>query len=177
MSGPRRPGREIRVWDAVVRLSHWVLVGSVALSVLGLVAWFGVHRPAGYVALAVALVRIVWGFVGSAPARFASFVRGPRATWRYARAAMSGTAARHLGHNPLGGWMTLALLVCVIGLGASGWLYTTDAFWGDETVESTHRALAWTLLGLVLSHVVGVAFTSWQHRENLVAAMVDGKKA
>ena len=76
----------------------------------------------------------------------------------------------------LGGWMVLALMLCVIGLGVSGWLYTTDAFWGDESVEQVHRALAWALLGLVAVHVAGVLFTGWRHRENLVASMLDGDK-
>ncbi len=39
------------VWDRPVRALHWVLVVAVAVSALGLVALFGVHQPAGYVAL------------------------------------------------------------------------------------------------------------------------------
>jgi cytochrome b len=72
----------LRVWDRAVRALHWVLVGAVALSALGLVALFGVHQPAGYVALAVIVLRAVWGVVGTRYARFAQFVRGPRASWR-----------------------------------------------------------------------------------------------
>ena len=67
-------------------------------------------------------------------------------------------------------------MACVAGLALTGWLYTTDAFWGDETVEAVHLALAWGLLGLVVVHVAGVIFTSLRHRENLVASMVHGDK-
>src|SRR5580765_810933 len=165
------PAPTVRVWDRAVRALHWTLVGAVALSALGLIALFGVHRPAGYVALAVVLVRAGWGAVGGRYARFAQFVRGPRAALRYARAVAARREPRFIGHNPLGGWMVVALMSCVVALAASGWLYTTDAFWGDETVETIHRALAWTLLGLVVAHVAGVLFTSLRHRENLVAAM------
>lgn len=168
--------KSLRVWDRAVRALHWVLVGAVALSALGLVALFGVHQPAGYVALAAVVLRIVWGVRGSHYARFAQFVRGPRAAWRYARAVAARREPRHLGHNPLGAWMVLALMACVAGLALTGWLYTTDAYWGDETVEAVHLALAWGLLGLVVVHVAGVIFTSLRHRENLVASMVHGHK-
>ena len=170
------PGSTVRVWDRAVRLLHWTLVAAVALSALGLVALFGVHQPAGYVALAAVLVRSVWGGVGSRYARFAQFVRGPRAALRYARAVAAGREPRFIGHNPLGGWMVVALMLCVIGLALTGWLYTTDALFGDETVETIHRGLAWTLLGLVVAHVAGVLFTGLRHRENLVAAMFSGAK-
>lgn len=166
----------VRVWDRAVRVLHWTLVASTGLSAIGLVALFGVHQPAGYVALAAVLLRVVWGVLGSRHARFAQFVRGPRTALRYARAVVVRREPRFVGHNPLGGWMVVALLGCVAGLALTGWLYTTDAFFGDETVESIHRGLAWTLLGLVVAHVAGVIFTSLRHRENLVAAMFSGAK-
>ncbi|MEP7099250.1 MAG: cytochrome b/b6 domain-containing protein [Burkholderiales bacterium] len=167
---------KVRVWDRAVRVLHWTLVSSIGLSALGLVALGGVHQPAGYVALAAVLLRIVWGLRGSRYARFAQFVRGPRAALRYARAVVVGREPRFIGHNPLGGWMVVALMLCVIGLALTGWLYTSDAFFGDEIVETVHRALAWTLLGLVVAHVAGVLFTGLRHRENLVAAMFSGAK-
>jgi cytochrome b len=166
----------VRVWDRVVRGLHWSLVLAVAASALGLVALFGLHQPAGYVALVVVLLRAAWGWLGSRHARFAQFMRGPRATLRYAGAVLGQREPRHLGHNPLGGWMVLALMGCVIGLALTGWLYTTEAFWGDATVERVHRVLAWAMLGLVVVHVAGVIFTGLRHRENLVASMFDGDK-
>lgn len=173
---PASTAARIHVWDRAVRLLHWTLVASVALSALGLVVLFGVHQPAGYVALAAVLARSAWGAVGSRYARFAQFVRGPRAALRYARTVAVGREPRFIGHNPLGGWMVVALMLCVIGLALTGWLYTTDAFFGDETVETVHRGLAWALLGFVVAHVAGVLFTSFRHRENLVAAMFSGIK-
>lgn len=166
----------IGVWDRAVRVLHWALVGSVALAALGTVAVFGAHRPAGYVALAVVALRVLWGGVGPRDARFGRFVRAPRAVLRYALAVVQHREPRYLGHNPLGGWMVVALLGCIAGLALTGWLYTTDALWGDERVERMHRALAWTLLGLVGAHLAGVLFTSIRQRENLVAAMLDGRK-
>ena len=172
----KHTGQTLRVWDRAVRVLHWTLVVAVALSALGLVALFGLHQPAGYVALAAVLARIVWGAIGSRYARFAQFVRGPRASLRYARALAAGREPRFVGHNPLGGWMVVALMLCTVALAVTGWVYTTDAFWGDESVETVHRALAWTLLGLVAAHVAGVLFTSLRQRENLVASMLSGAK-
>src|SRR5207344_1558354 len=103
-------------------------------------------------------------------------VRALGATLGYLRQVLSGRAPRYIGHNPLGGWMIVALLACIAGLSLTGWLYTTDRFWGDETVETVHRLLAWGMLGLITLHVAGVVFTSLRHRENLVAAMFSGRK-
>ena len=166
----------IRVWDRAVRALHWSLVAAVALSALGIVTLFGVHQPAGYVALAVVVLRVLWAGIGGRYARLHQFVRAPHATLRYALAVLRRREPRYLGHNPLGGWMVVALMGCIAGLALTGWLYTTDAFWGDETVERVHRALAWALLGLVVAHLAGVIFTGLRHRENLVAAMCSGRK-
>lgn len=170
----------VPVWDRAVRLLHWTLVVSVALSWVTTLGWEAVpgpwHQPAGYAALAVVALRLAWGFVGSRYARFAQFVRSPRRTLAYLRQVLAGAEPRHVGHNPLGAWMVLALIAHVLLLAATGWLYTTDAFFGDETVEAVHHVLAWTLLGCIALHVSGVVYTSLRHRENLVLAMISGRK-
>ncbi|HQQ69229.1 MAG TPA: cytochrome b/b6 domain-containing protein [Alicycliphilus sp.] len=166
----------MRVWDLPVRLLHWSQVAAVAL------AWWSsddtgpLHAYVGYAAIALLTARLAWGFCGSRYARFAQFVRAPRATLAYARAAFAGRAPRHLGHNPLGGWMVLALLAHLGLLGATGWLYTTDRFWGYAWLARLHQALAWALLGLIALHVAGTLWTGRQHRENLVRAMLTGDK-
>jgi len=170
------PAANQKVWDPLVRVLHWTLVASVLLSWItrdGGGLW---HEWTGYVALGVVAVRFIWGWTGPARARFAAFVRSPAATLGYAQRVLSHREPRHLGHNPLGGWMVVALLADVALTGLSGWLYTTDRFWGVEWVEELHEAFANALLPLVALHVAGVIFTSWRHRENLVAAMVHGRK-
>lgn len=169
----------IPVWDAAVRVLHWTLASAIT------VAWastldIGVppdwHECAGYTALACVGLRLLWGVIGSHHARFASFVRGPRTTWRYALQVRQGTAPRHIGHNPLGDWMVVALLLTVGAITVTGWLQTTDRHWGSEPLEQVHTTLAWGLLGLIALHVAGVVLTSRHQRENLVKAMVDGRK-
>ena len=173
------PAARVKVWDRAVRLLHWTLVLAVALAWISTEWGGGAHQPAGYVALAAVLLRAAWGLGRSGSggyARFAQFVRGPRRTLHYAVQVLQHREPRHVGHNPLGGWMVLALMGCVAGLGLTGWAYTSDWLWGDARVEALHIGLAWTLLGLAALHVAGVVFTSRRHRENLLRAMLDGRK-
>lgn len=170
----------MRVWDRLLRSLHWLLAASIVTAWTSghwQPRWFdAVHHTAGYVAAAAVLLRLVWGFAGSRYARFAQFVRSPRATLVYAQQLRAGRAPRHIGHNPLGGWMVLALLSTAAALSLSGYLYTTDWLWGYEWLFDLHAALAWLILVLVMGHLAGVALSCWQHRENLVAAMFSGRK-
>lgn len=164
------------VWSAPVRLAHWALAGAV-IGCLVLHEGGRWHEALGYTALAVAALRTAGGFVARTPRlRFARFVHGPAATWRYARAVLAHREPRHLGHNPLGGWMIVALLLCALTAGASGALYDTDRFWGDPLVYGVHQVAGWSFAALVPLHVAGVLFTSWRERENLLAAMLHGRK-
>lgn len=167
----------IKVWDPLVRVSHWLGVALVTTAWLTHHGPPAVHDGAGYALLALIAVRIVWGVIGPRKARFAGFLRSPRKTWRYARAIFGGRERRYLGHNPLGGWMILALLLALATACISGWLYTTEAYWGVAWVERVHRASAVSVLVLAAIHVAGVVFTSIRQRENLAAAMVHGRKA
>ena len=166
----------VRVWGPLVRIGHWLLVALIVAAWLtrsGARTW---HEWTGYVALAVVAVRVVWGFAGSGAVRFGEFVRSPTETWRYAVAAVRGREPRHLGHNPLGAYMIVLLLAIIAATCATGWLYTTDRYWGVEWVESLHSTLADLLLILAGLHVIGVIVASLRHRENLVAAMLHGRK-
>ncbi len=166
----------VKVWDVLVRASHWTLVAGIVA------AWFihgKWHEWLGYTVLAVVTLRVVWGVVArgnSRYARFAQFVLSPSDTKAYAQQILNRTEPRHLGHNPLGGWMIVTLLATVSGICVTGWLYTTDRFWGVGWVEDLHEGFTNVLIFLVVLHVVGVFFSSLRHGENLLAAMVHGRK-
>lgn len=166
----------VPVWDLLVRCLHWSLVISVVLAWSTRHSQGAWHEKLGYVALTVVVIRVCWGFIGTRYARFGHFVRKPGATLRYARGVLDGTAPRYVGHNPLAGWMAIVLLKLVFLVCLTGWLYTTDTFWGVEWVEELHEGLTNILLGLVALHIVGAIGTSRHTRENLVAAMVHGRK-
>lgn len=170
----------IKVWDRLVRSLHWLLAAAMVTAWTSghwQPSWFDeVHHGAGYVVAAVVLVRLAWGVVGGRYARLRQFVRGPRPTLAYARQLRAGAEPRYIGHNPLGGWMVLALLLVSAALSLTGYLYTTEWLWGYEWLENLHAALAWVVMVLVIGHLTGVVFTCWRHRENLVAAMISGRK-
>ena len=166
----------IKVWDPLVRIGHWSLVICVAVSWATGEGGKGWHERFGYAALAIIAVRVLWGFVGSHHARFSEFVRAPSATIAYGLRVLAGTEPRYIGHNPLGGWMIMFLIAVIALTGFTGWLYTTDAYWGVKWVGELHEGLASSLLVLIALHVAGVVFASWRHHENLAAAMLDGKK-
>jgi len=165
----------VEAWDVFVRVAHWTLVATVAG------AWLtrhsgNWHEWLGYAAFAVVLARLVWGWTGTRYARFSQFVRSPAATLRYALQVLARTAPRHVGHNPLGAFMIVLLLVMVMLVAATGWLLTTDAYWGIKWMEDLHEGASNALFSLVALHIAGVAFSSIRHHENLVAAMVHGRK-
>ena len=165
-----------RVWDPFVRFFHWSLVLSFAVAWLSGDDWKTVHLWAGYSVAALIVLRLVWGVVGTTHARFSQFVRSPLVVAGYLKDVATGREARHLGHNPAGAAMIVALLATLIGLSLSGWLMTTDVFWGSELMEDIHETLSNLALLLVGLHLAGVLWASFRHHENLVRAMVTGMK-
>jgi cytochrome b len=166
----------IRVWDPFVRAFHWALAASFAVAWLSSENWDSLHNAAGYAAGALVGLRIVWGFLGPRYARFAQFVRSPGTVIAYLRAIKDGSERRYIGHNPAGGVMIIVLLVAMAATAVSGWLLTTDAFWGSTILQHVHSALAHGVLVLVVVHLAGVALASLRHHENLARAMVVGAK-
>jgi len=171
----KRPATVI-VWDPLVRIFHWSLVGLFAFAYFSGDEWKSAHQIAGYTIAALVAFRLVWGLIGTKNARFTSFVRGPLATFGYLGKALAFRAPRYLGHNPAGGAMIVALLVAIATIATTGYMMTTDAFWGVEWVEETHKITVNVALGLIALHVAGVVFASIEHRENLVRSMFTGRK-
>ena len=167
---------EVRVWDPFVRIFHWGLVACIALNEFVIDDGERVHQWIGYAASALVLARIVWGFVGTRHARFSDFWPTPVRLRAHLADLLAGRHGAQAGHNPLGALMMLALLAVVLALGASGWLQTTDAFWGEEWLQELHEELAEALLGLAGVHVAAALLMSMVERTNLVAAMVSGIK-
>lgn len=166
----------IRVWDPLVRLFHWSLAASFALAWLTAEAWEDLHYWAGYAAGALIAFRFVWGLFGPRYARFRQFIRSPRESARYLFAILRSREPRYLGHNPAGGLMILALLAVLSVTALTGWMYTTEAFWGAEWVEELHEGAASLVLFMVVLHVAAVLLASLRHRENLAGAMITGRK-
>lgn len=174
-SPPNAPGM-VRVWDLFVRAFHWALVLSFAVAWLTSHTSEAVHHVAGYAAAGLVVLRLLWGLVGTHYARFGQFAREPRTVLKYLAEIANGREARYLGHNPAGGAMIIALLLAMALTAFTGWMMTTDQYWGVEWVSRAHDWIAHGLLVLVCLHLVGVTVASLRHRENLVGAMLTGWK-
>jgi len=174
------------VWDLPLRLTHWAMVlavaGCFATHYAG-IEWFTWHRRCGYVVLVLAVFRVLWGIVGTRHARFASFVRGPRAVLDYVR----GAAARPAGHNPLGALGVLALLALMLlqagsGLFGNDEIMNAGPFYGwiapelSNRITSLHRYSSDVLLVLVGLHVAAIAWYALARRVRLVPPMFTGRK-
>ena len=179
---------EVRVWDPLIRSSHWLLAAAVLIDwVTDEPLWM--HSWLGYLAGALVVLRIVWGFVGPENARFVSFVHGPRMVFDYLTGLIRFSSKRYLGHSPAGGAMIVALLIMVAATAVTG-MANLAADRGEGPMagviakverppllmKQVHETVANVTLVLVMLHVFGVALASYAHRENLVRAMITGKK-
>ena len=170
------------VWDLPVRLVHWLLAVLIAFS------WWTVHNHhtdwhiwSGCGILTLLLFRLLWGFVGSSTARFASFVRGPRAVAGYLRGSWTG-----IGHNPLGALSVIALLVAVavqVGLGLvaededglyTGPLNRLVSIDTSDRARDLHETWFNVLLAMIALHVAAIVYYRLRGR-GLTRAMVTGK--
>lgn len=167
--------RSVLVWDIPTRIFHWLLAASFAGAFLTAESerLRDVHVLFGYTLLALIGFRLLWGIFGSRYARFTSFAFGPRDVLAYLRGLLTGAPNHYLGHNPAGSWAIFALLALALLAGATGYAtYALDL----RFMEDVHEALANTLLVVVGVHVAGVLVSSVLHRENLVRAMITGRK-
>lgn len=166
-----------RIWDPAVRLFHWSLVAGFAANALFTDDESKLHRWIGYAVVALVLFRLAWGFLGPRYARFASFPPDPRAALHQLRDIATGKRRVHLGHTPLGALMIYNLLASMLVIGVSGYLMTTDRFWGVAWTEQLHEAaVTWAELSVV-AHILAVVWESRRTGVNLPQAMITGVKA
>ena len=177
-------------WDLPTRLAKWSLAALVGLAFASrywgdeALVW---HQWNGLAILVVVVFRLLWGLVGGSTARFAGFLAGPAAALGYAGRLLKGRPPHFLGHNPLGGWMVMALLAAVAAQGLTG-LFTSDdiivygpmtSVVSDATIRSAsgwHQRLYPFLLALIALHVLANVAYSLFGRDNLIRAMITGSK-
>lgn len=182
-------GVRARLWDAPVRIVHWLLVILIGFS------WWSAeehhlqwHRWSGYTILGLVLFRIWWGFAGGGAARFASFVRGPKATLAYLRSLPERAPSNVPGHNPLGAWSVLAILAVLLGQIGTG-LFAVDIdgfesgplshlvdFDTGRELAGIHETIFTALQVLVVLHVAAVLFYLVYKRTNLIGPMFTGRR-
>lgn len=166
----------ILVWDLPQRIAHWLLAASFAGAFLTAESerWRDVHVVLGYTVLALVVFRLLWGFVGTRHARFASFAYGPSSVLAYLRSLAGRKPAHFTGHNPAGSWAIFAILACALAAAGTGLATYNEV--GGRTLEHLHEFFANAMLAVVGVHVAGAIGGSLLHRENLVRAMFTGHK-
>jgi cytochrome b len=175
------------VWDPLVRLCHWSLTGFFFVAYVVENDWPGMHSHAGYTVALLVAFRLIWGMIGPRHAKFSSFFVGPAKTFRYLGALARGKASASAGHDPAGAVMILLLLLGLLvttvsgmilfAMEGSGPLANTfvESLPGPLLVDIHHFASEATFW-LVVVHVLGVLIMSFRNRQNLVRAMITGRK-
>ncbi len=170
------------LWDLPTRICHWLLVVCLPAAWLAVeLDWLQVHEWLGYTVLVLVVSRIIWGFVGSQHSRFSDFLVGPRAVLAYLR----GENPASVGHNPLGSWSVLLLLLLLLTQAVSGLFNSDDVFFTGplyyaldagmrDTMGLVHEVAFNLLLGLVALHIAAVIYHQRWRREPLVQAMLRG---
>jgi len=168
--------RKVLIWDAPVRVFHWLMVLSFAGAYLSAESerLRLVHVTLGYTMAGLVAFRVLWGLIGTRHARFASFVHRPAAVARYLRSLFRGRPEHHAGHNPAGALAIVALLGLTVLVAATGWATYNEV--GAHWLEDLHEGSASVMLGLVGMHVAAVVLASFLHRSNLIGAMVTGRR-
>lgn len=177
------------IWDIPTRLFHWLLVACIlaqylTAEVFDAIDW---HFKIGYFTLGLILFRLCWGFIGTTYAKFSQFLAGPSKVVAYAKTLTNKHSEEHAGHNPLGGWMVIALLLLVAAQGISGLFIGDDIFsngpYYDAVSDATrdvmnaiHHTAFNVLLAAIVLHVGAVVFYARYKKQLLVPAMLHGKK-
>lgn len=173
---PAQRSDTVIVWDRFIRFFHWGLVIAVLLAHFTHGGLLSAHRVAGYAALLLVVARLAWGLVGGRHARFLDFLPRPQAFYSYLRAFLLRREPRFLGHNPLGALMIVLLLSFVVILGITGWMLDSPNYRDFRPLQNLHAMAADLFVGAIVVHVIGALYASWHHRENLIWAMLSGKK-
>ncbi len=168
---------KVKVWDPFVRIFHWSLVVLFVLNALVIDDDGKAHIWVGYTILALVVARIAWGFAGTRYARFSSFPPSLSASAEQLSDIATGRNGKHsVGHTPLGALMIYNLLAAILVISVSGYLMTTDMFWGLKWPEELHElAVLWAEIS-VLVHIAAVLFESRRTAINLPRSMITGYK-
>lgn len=191
MADEKTDNRKIKVWDLPTRLFHWILVIAFAVSSYSAFQdkfgdYAAIHLWSGFIVLALVAWRILWGFLGSETSRFSSFMKSPKAAFSYAKTLGKDEPYETVGHNPLGGYSVLLMIVLLLAQAVLG-LFASDGMFFDGPLASyatgynsditeLHETLGYILFGLIGLHLLVILFYRVRKKVNLVLPMITGNK-
>jgi cytochrome b len=180
--------RIVLVWDAPVRVFHWLIVALVAAAyATWRLNWMVWHGWVGDAVLALLLFRLLWGFLGGETARFSRFLTSPRITFHHLKYTLRREPDRQVGHNPAGGWMVMLLLALLLVETLTGLYIANDIAdegpltelvpaWAANAIEASHAILWDALLAAIVLHVLAIAGFAAIKGQNLLRPMITGAK-
>ena len=172
--------KKISVYDLPTRFFHWLFASlfiaafAIAKTVDDESPLFSYHMLAGLTIAFLLVLRFIWGFTGTAYARFSYFKLNPIELIRYLKDAVVAKTRAYLGHNPASSYAAVIMFACAVGLAATGILMSTGG--ENDSLEEIHELLAYIFLVSVIIHVAGIVFHHFRHRDSLWSSMLDGKK-
>ena len=181
--------RIVVVWDAPIRVFHWLIVALVAAAYMTWrFNWMVWHGLIGEAVLALVLFRLLWGFFGGETARFSHFFTSPLVAVRHLKYALRREPDHQVGHNPAGGWMVLLLLALLLAETLTGLYVANDIAdvgpltevvpaWAANAIESSHAILWYALLAAIVVHILAIAGFAAIKGQNLLRPMITGTKA
>ena len=175
--------RQVKVWDILVRVTHWTVAAGIIANLLFTEDGSDLHVYVGYIVVGLVVLRLLWGLIGTRYARFTNFFPTPtRLKAHLSNLSIRRVDEQHLGHNPLAAIMMLSLWTAIIGLGITGYLMESHIFshiqllGNKDLLEEIHELLANSLYLLVPLHIIAAIAMSYWQRQNLIKSMVTGKK-
>lgn len=175
--------RQVKVWDILVRFTHWTVAAGIIANLLFTEDGSDLHVYVGYTVVGLVVLRLLWGLVGTRYARFTNFFPTPtRLKAHLSNLSIRRVDEQHLGHNPLAAIMMLSLWAVIIGLGITGYLMESHIFshmqllGNKDLLEEVHELLANSLYLLVPLHIIAAIAMSYWQRQNLIKSMITGKK-
>lgn len=169
----------VQVYDWPVRLFHWVFAGLfIAAFFIAKVfeddsTQYPYHMMLGFTLAVAVLLRILWGIFGTRYARFSSFELNIRELLGYMKSLFSTPGKIFTGHNPASSWAALVMMLCALGLAATGYFMVTA---DKEDWEDIHELFANAFVIAAIAHVAGVVYHTIRHKDPIGLSMVTGKK-
>lgn len=176
------------VWDLPLRLFHW----SFAFTVFA--CWFtaenkddyiDLHIQLGYIALGLVIFRILWGFMGPKHARFSQFIPSPSQLVSYLK--KSNEKQQVAGHNPLGAFMVILMVLLIViqtvtGLFISDDIFSSGPYYGtisselEKAFKFLHLNTFNIMIAAIVIHICAIFFYWLVKKQNLILPMITGKK-